>query len=216
MDSCCSATTDQHFSEAVARKDLQAYQKGKLNWATRTLLKALASRTLEVSSLLDIGGGVGVILHELLPGSRIAATFIEVASAYLQIAQEETQKRGYGDRVQVIQGDFVCLAEEISKVDLVTLDRVVCCYPDAERLIQVSAAKSLKWYALSYPRDKWWVRLVIGFENWCRRRADGSFQVHIHSETMIDELLQQEGFSRQFHARTFIWSVAIYSHIGAL
>src|SRR5688572_17199897 len=216
MDTCCRETTDHHFSEAIARKDLQEYQRGRFSKTTRILLDALRPKAAEASGLLDIGGGVGVILHELLDGSAMEATFVEIASAYLQVAQEVAQKRGYGDRVRFMQGDFVCLAEKIPSVDLVTLDRVVCCYPDVKPFIEASASKSLKWYALSYPRDKWWVRLAIGFENWRRRRAGDSFQVHIHSETLIDELIERAGFSRQFHNSTFTWCMAIYQRQDAI
>ena len=215
MDTCCRESTDHHFSQAIARKDLQAYRHGSLNKTTRIMLKALRPKAAEVSSLLDIGGGVGVILHELLDGSALTATFVEIASAYLQVAQEEADKRGYRNRVQFMQGDFVCLAEKIAGAELVTLDRVVCCYPDVEQLIKLSASKSLRWYALSYPRDQWWVRLAIRFENWRRRRAGDSFQVYIHSETLMDELIKRVGFSRQFHARTLTWCVAIYQRHDA-
>lgn len=210
MDSCCHETTDQHFNDAVAGRDLQEYRRGRINKTARILLKALRPRAAGASSLLDIGGGAGVILHELLDGSAMAATFVEIASAYVKVAQEEAEKRGYGDRVRFMQGDFVSLAGNISVAELVTLDRVVCCYPDVEQLIELSVSKSLKWYALSYPRDKWWVRLAIRFENWSRRRGGDPFQVYIHPETLMDELIKREGFSRQFHARTLTWCVAIY------
>ena len=210
MDTCCRDTTDQHFNDAVAGKDLQAYHQGRFNRTTRILLKALRPRAAGVSSLLDIGGGTGVILHEMLDGSAMAATFVEIASAYLRVAREEAEKRGYEGRVRFMQGDFVSLSGNISGAELVTLDRVVCCYPDVERLIELSASRSLKWYALSYPRDKWWVRLAIRFENWNRRRSGDPFQVYIHSETLMDKFIRREGFSRQFHARTLTWCVAIY------
>jgi hypothetical protein len=207
--SCCE-TTDRYFSKEIARKDLQSYLRGKFNRTTHIMLKALRPETTELCGLLDIGGGVGVLMHELLDGSAMTATLVEVSSAYLQVAKEEAHKRGYFDRARFVQGDFVCLAEEIHAADLVTLDRVVCCYPYPERLVEVSASKALKWYALSYPRDRWWVRLAIRFENWGRRRKRDTFQVHIHSEMVMHEIIKQAGFSRQFHARTFAWCVAIY------
>jgi hypothetical protein len=210
MDSCCRETTDHHFGEAIARKDLQTYERGSLNKTTRILLEALRPKATEVFSLLDIGGGVGVILHELLDGSAMEATYVEVASAYLQVAQEEAEKRGNGGRVRFVHGDFVALAGKINDAEMVTLDRVVCCYPEAEPLIEASASKALKWYALSYPRDRWWVRLAIRFENWNRNRRGDPFQVYVHSETLIDELIKRAGFSRQVHARTLTWCVAIY------
>ncbi len=209
MDTCCRET-DHHFSATIAQKDLHEYHRGRLNKTTRILLEALRPKASESTGLLDIGGGVGVILHELLDGSALEATFVEMASAYLQIAREEAEKRGYGSRVQFMQGDFVALAGKIAGADIVTLDRVVCCYPEAGPLIEASASKALKWYALSYPRDQWWVRLAIRFENWQRRRRGDPFQVHIHSETLMEELIKQAGFSQQFHARTLTWGVAIY------
>jgi magnesium-protoporphyrin O-methyltransferase len=192
MDNCCRETTDHHFSEARARKDLQAYHRGRLNKTTRILLKALRLKAAESSSLLDIGGGAGVILHEFLDGTAMAATFVEIASAFVQVAREEAEKRGYGGRVRFLHGDFVALAGTIAGAELVTLDRVVCCYPDVEQLI------------------KWWVRLAIRFENWRRRRAGDPFQVHIHSEPLMDELIKGEGYSRLFYARTLTWCVTIY------
>ena len=59
MDTCCRETTDQHFNDAVAGKDLQEYRRGRINKTTRILLKALRSRAAGASSLLDIGGGTG-------------------------------------------------------------------------------------------------------------------------------------------------------------
>jgi hypothetical protein len=215
MDSCCRETTDHHFGEAVARENLKGYRRGRVNKTTRILLETLRPRVAGTSGLLDIGGGVGVILHELLAGSTMPATFVEIATAYLQVAREEAEKRGTSSRVQFLEGDFVSLAGQIAGVELVTLDRVVCCYPDVEPLIRVSASKSLKWYALSYPRDKWWVRLAIRFENWCRRRGGDTFQVHIHPETLMDDLIKREGFSRQFYTRTLTWCVAVYQRHNA-
>jgi hypothetical protein len=215
MDTCCRETTDHHFGEAIARKDLQEYRRGSFIKTTRMLLEALRPKAAEASSLLDIGGGVGVILHELLDGSTMEATFVEIASAYVQAAHEEADRRGHDSRVQFMQGDFVSLASKISGAELVTLDRVVCCYPDVEPLVEASASKALKWYALSYPREQWWVRLAIRFENWRRRRGGDPFQVHIHPEALMDELIKRAGFSRQFHARTLTWCVAIYQRHNA-
>jgi hypothetical protein len=181
-----------------------------LNKTARILLKALRPRTPEIANLLDIGGGVGVILHELLDSSAMDATFVEMASAYLQVAREEAEKRGYANRVRFMQGDFVAIAGNIAEADLVTLDRVVCCYPEAKPLIEASTSRALKWYALSYPRDQWWVRLAIRYENWRRQRSGDPFQVYVHPETSIDELIDRAGFSRQFHTRTLTWCVAIY------
>lgn len=45
-------------------------------------------------------------------------------------AQEEAKRKGLDDRIRFYHGDFVDLASEIPPADIVTLDRVICCYPD--------------------------------------------------------------------------------------
>jgi hypothetical protein len=44
---------------------------------------------------------------------------------------------------------------------VVTLDRVVCCYPDAETLLRAAAQRARKLVAFTYPRDRWYVRVFI-------------------------------------------------------
>ena len=44
-------------------------------------------------------------------------------------------RRGHAERITFRHGDLVALSAELPAADLVTMDRVVCCYPDLEALI---------------------------------------------------------------------------------
>ena len=44
---------------------------------------------------------------------------------------QEARDAGLLDRIDFVDGDFVRRAAETDEADIVTLDRVVCCYPDA-------------------------------------------------------------------------------------
>lgn len=48
---------------------------------------------------------------------------------------EEALRRGRTDDVRVVHGDLVQVSNELPAADLVTLDRVVCCYPSCELLL---------------------------------------------------------------------------------
>jgi hypothetical protein len=48
--------------------------------------------------LLDIGGGIGAIQHELLAAGAAHATSVEAPVAYLEAVREESSRRGLGDR----------------------------------------------------------------------------------------------------------------------
>ena len=108
---------------------------------------------MEGATLLDIGGGIGVIQHELLDSGAAQATSVEASSAYLSAARSESERRGLVDRVTYHHGDFVDLAESIQPADVVTLDRVLNVYPDWERLASLSAERARRLYGVVIPRD---------------------------------------------------------------
>ena len=95
------------------------------------LLEAIRAQTPERASVLDIGGGVGAIEHEkLLAAGAAHATSVDASAAFLDAAHREAERRGWADRLTQRRGDFVALADEVDDADVVTLDRVICCYPD--------------------------------------------------------------------------------------
>jgi hypothetical protein len=71
------ATTADEFGDfydaRLAASDLKRYrEKGPRPW-TRTLIESLKADGVEGATLLDIGGGVGVIHHELLAAGVASA-----------------------------------------------------------------------------------------------------------------------------------------------
>ena len=55
-------------------------------------------------------------------------TNVEASTAYAEAFEQEATRLGHADKVQIYMEDFVEIALEIPKADIVTLDRVVCCY----------------------------------------------------------------------------------------
>jgi magnesium-protoporphyrin O-methyltransferase len=119
------------------------------------ILRALDQSGVAAETLLDVGAGVGVLHHELLERGVRRAVHLEASSAYLETARAESARRGHQERVTFRHGDLVALSDQLPAADLVTMDRVVCCYPDLEPLIRVSAGKAGRHYALSYPHARW-------------------------------------------------------------
>lgn len=210
MAYCCVEATEYHFDEARARDELRAYRRGTFNKPTRLLLDALGRRLGEIGSVLEIGGGVGVVLHELMPATLRRAAFVEASSAYLAVARQEAVRLGYADRVRFVHGDLLEQAEQVPVAEAVVLNRVICCYPDVEALLGAVAAKSLNLCALSYPRDRWYVRLGHWWSNWRRNRSGDPFRTFVHPEREVARLLGRLGFSRVYAAATLTWTVALY------
>ena len=157
----CCEITDNAFSDAEARSEMRNYRRRGPMKQTKLMLEAIRSLGLRNADLLDIGGGIGAIHHELLKDVAQDATHVDASSAYLREAKAETARRGHSERVHFIHADFTEVASELPKADIVTLDRVVCCYPDFQRLLTAAAEHSQRALALTYPRDAWYLRIGL-------------------------------------------------------
>jgi magnesium-protoporphyrin O-methyltransferase len=211
--SCCSHCVDAEglFSERIAKRELRHYRKKGPRLTTRLLLRAIGRPRDRAMTLLDIGGGVGAIPHELLAAGLARAVLVDASAAYLEIAGKEAIRRGHGERFRHYHGDFVDLAGALEPADIVTLDRVLCCYPDMERLVEASAAKARHIYGLVYPRDRWITRIGMALVNLLLRLRGGAFRTYVHSTVAVEAAVQRCGLERRFHGHTFLWQIVIYA-----
>ncbi len=175
------------------------------------LLDALRAAGVKGATLLDIGGGIGAIQLELLGAGLTSATDVDASTAYLAVARQESARRGYGDRVTYQHGNFVDLAPTIAPADIVTLDRVICCYHDMRGLVGTSAAKARRLYGLVYPRDIWGTRAIFSVANVVLRLRRSPFRVFAHSTSAVEALLHDAGLEQRFRRNAGFWQVAIYA-----
>lgn len=162
-------------------------------------------------TLLDIGGGVGGIQNALLNGGVIQASYVDASSAYVQAAQEEAIRREIKDRITFLQGDFVDLAEDMPTADIVTLDRVVCCYDDMQALVKLSAEKASKIYGLVFPRDLWLVRLLLPMANFFLSLTGTPFRIFIHRTEQVDQIVREEGLEPVYYQKAGFWQILVYN-----
>jgi magnesium-protoporphyrin O-methyltransferase len=207
---CCRVDYDEQFNADEARRDLLHYRANGPDPSTQRLLDALVAQGVEGATLLDIGGGVGVVQLELLAAGAARTTDVDASSAYLATAEGEAYARGLSDRASFLHGDFVALAADVEPADIVTLDRVVCCYPDARALIGRSAAKAQRLYGLVHPVDRWWTRLVATIGNLGYRLFRNPYRIHVHRQWLIDELVGSAGFRPLTINDSWFWRTAVY------
>ncbi|MFB6273529.1 MAG: class I SAM-dependent methyltransferase [Salinibacter sp.] len=208
---CCDhcEETGELFDRTKAKTELRKYRKSEPpNKSTRLLINALKTLDLQDKTLLDVGGGVGMIPHELLDAGVAQSTLVEASSAYLEVAENESQRRGHADRTAFKHGDFVELAPNLPDADLVTLDRVICCYPHLDRLVQASTDKATRWYGVTYPKEAWYNKMLKGLTDiycWIR---DMDFRMYIHSK--VEETIRSAGFTPFYQVNTILWRVSLY------
>lgn len=213
---CCSHCADAEdlFSRRAARRDLRRYRRKGPHATTRHLLRMLRQEDLRDRRLLDVGGGVGAIQHELLREGLARAVHVDASAAYLQASEAEAARRGHRERVEYHHGDFVELAGDLPQADVVTLDRVVCCYPDMPRLVQASAARARHLYGLTYPREHWGTRGGAALANLFFRVRGSAFRTYVHPPAAVAAEVARQGFVLVARARTLLWHVALYRRIA--
>ena len=201
---------EKFFDQREAAGKLKKYRKSGPPKTTRALIEAIKVRGIVGKTVLDIGGGVGAIQHELLKAGARSSIGVDASSAYIQAVEDEARMQGHADRVRSHHGDFVDIAGDIPPADIVTLDRVICCYHDLEGLVGLSSRRAAGLYGIVYPRDNWAVRATFGLFNfylWLRRNP---FRVFVHSTSTVDGLVQRNGFQQRYYSKTLVWQVAVY------
>lgn len=210
----CCEITDKTFGEDSAKSDIKSYRKRGPAGQTKLILQAIRSLNMKNAELLDVGGGVGVIHHELLEDVAEKATHVDASSAYLKVAKDEALRRGHSERVSFVHADFTDVAKDIPQADVVTLDRVVCCYPDFRGLLKAAAQHSRQAIAFTYPREVWYLQIGFKVVNFFQNLGKDPFRIFLHPISEMDSLLQREGFRRVSLRRLFVWEMALYQKSG--
>jgi 2-polyprenyl-3-methyl-5-hydroxy-6-metoxy-1,4-benzoquinol methylase len=206
---------DEVFGEDYVGRQLRRYREKGADKTTRMLSDALASEGVSGLELLDIGGGLGAVQHDLLAAGAAHATHVEAAHAYYQAAKEEAARRGLVQKVSIRLGNFIDLAQDIDAADVVTLDRVICCYPEMERMVKLSAERARKLYGLVYPRDTWWTRLGVVVDNLWMRVRGSPYRGYVHPTREVETILIERGFVRRFFKQTAVWQITVWRYNGA-
>lgn len=216
MDPCCTPELERGFDEQVAARDLAAYRRDGLPADQRRLLAALVADGLGGRTVLDIGGGIGAIHHDLLRAGARSVTDVDGSSAYLSVAQGEARRQGDIDLIDYHHGDYVQLADGIEPADIVVLLRVLCCYSDMPALVNASARRARRSYGVIYPRSTWWMRAAAAAYDAVRPVAGSvSGPGYVHAESDVDAAVRMAGFTPVVNDATWFWRVALYRRIAA-
>ncbi|MHA1926369.1 MAG: class I SAM-dependent methyltransferase [Candidatus Thorarchaeota archaeon] len=210
MSTCQCQGIELEYDQKVAVKELEKYRKDGPIKNTRMLIDALIAEDISEMKLLDIGGGVGAIQYELLKAGVSSCLSVEASSAFLEAAKEEANRQGHSDRISHLHGDFVELAKDIPHSELVTLDRVICCYDNVEGLVGKSSMKALRFYGLVYPRDNLLSKIIIALENIISRIKRSSFRAYVHRSEKVDGIIRSNGFEKRFYREVGVWQIVVY------
>ena len=211
MSCCCphSKSGGRIFS-FFARNYRKRFTKKGFEPSQKQLIQGLEQVGFRNASLLEVGSGVGYMHQILLEQGAKTAVGIDLATDMLKEAQAWADEKGLTDQVQYIQGDFIELLDQVDKADMTILDKVVCCYPHAELLIKSSTAKTNQVYALTYPRNRWFIKVVIEIMAFILKLSGSDFRAYVHHPNNIEQWITDAGFKKVYQGKTFIWLTQVY------
>jgi hypothetical protein len=205
--SCKPGDYDKIFDEKKARSKGSDYARKGLTGHAPRIAQFVRDKNAPGYTLLEIGGGIGDLQLELLKTGAARATNVELATQYESVASELIHERGLDDRVDRRLGDFVREADTIPGADVVVMNRVVCCYPDADALVSAAADHARRFLVMTTPVDRWWTRLGLAVGNICFALRSDSFRAYVHSTSAVLATAQRHGLRPVEHSRGFIWQL---------
>jgi len=165
VNTCTCVGVNVLFNAKKAKQEYRRYLRRGPHKMTGRLIEALKREDLNEKSMIDIGGGVGAIHHALLSAGVAKATNVDGSEAYIEKSKEEGVRLGHGDRLRHHFGDYVEHADALGQADIITLDKVICCYEDMRELVGKSSANARKYYGVIYPVDRWWMHMLAKVGN---------------------------------------------------
>ena len=208
MAGCCTpGGYERFFSAKQAKLDAHRYRKQGLGGTSRRLVELAGDVSGE--TVLEVGGGVGAIELDLLAAGADRATNVELSGGYEEEAEKLLAERGLSERVDRRVADFV--AEPVEPHDVVVMHRVVCCYPDVDRLVGLAAANTRRRLLLTYPRERPWTRAGISVINLFMRFSGSDFRAFVHPVARMMVAAEREGLTLERREQPgWIWENAAY------
>ncbi len=215
MSGCCDPISYRRlFNSKEAARRLRRYRKSGLDRLANGIVEHLAGRDIDGASLLEVGGGVGGIEIEMLRRGVGTAVNIELSDAYEQAASNLLDEAGFTDRVERRIGDFVEESDGIDPADIVLLNRVVCCYPWMERMMDSAVEKTDRFLALTFPRERWFMKASIALGNWWWSLRSCGFRAYVHPTAGIESIATEGGLEVTHRDKTLGWQAVVFERVA--
>ena len=213
---CCSTPADElvaHRFDLRAGRWTDADTFPQMVGVSAGLLGALADIVDRRPTVLELGCGSGALSVALLSAGASRVTGIDLSPASIELARRRAAGAGVADLASFSVGNAA--TERLERHDWVILDRSICCFHDARRLVDAAMGAAGSRIAISVPESRGWRgtlnRIEWGAENlW--DHVSGGCPGYVHDLRRIEAQLRSAGFapapSRSSHVG--LWHVGVY------
>ena len=208
MGCCDPGRYGQLFNERFARRVARRYRKRGLDKHSQRIADFLRANGLEGATVLEIGGGVGEIQVELLKAGAARSVNLELSQEYEGEARRLAEENGVADRIDRRFEDIATEPEAVEPAEVVVLNRVVCCYPDYERLLGAAADHARRLLVFSYPPRNTMSRSIVTLTNWLQAVRGSDFRAFTHPPSAMLSVLDRRGLRRTYEHHGLVWQIA--------
>ena len=203
------------FDGWAAGNAKRARRKGISAGITKDLLDALGSSVGD-RTVLDLGCGTGDLALGALARGATRATGFDLGPGAIEEARALARERGVDDRATFAVGDAAKV--RLDPHDVVLLNRVLCCYPDVDSLLDNSLSAARSVYAFTAPPSEGLAGVFARAETrmantWfrIRDRKFRGFRVYVHDLEAVDRRVREAGFLPVTEGRRrLVWHLAVY------
>lgn len=204
---CCDVNgLNTMFSGRLVRRELDAWKRGGLDRRQRSIVDSLEPLT-SGTTVLDVGCGIGAVGTTLLAKGAAKGTFVDVSAAYLRAAREVAAQAGVEERASFQQDDFAASERPYPQADVVVLDRVVCCYPDADALLMKAARHSKRTLVYTHPRPLWFMPLFRTLCTFGMRLTGREYRFFLHDPERLLRAATGVGHARVVTRSVGMWQL---------
>ncbi len=210
--SCCSvpcADTNRFFSRLAGLHRWRTRLFG-LEKTQKQILDGVRDNGIDDTSVLEIGCGTGDLLLALLKNGAASAVGVDISVKMLDEARRNAFDKELVDRTEYHLGDYVDLADDLEVSDITIMDKVVCCYPEPERLLKAALPNTKHAIALTYPRDRAFTRIGVAGFAFIMKMLKSDFRSYIHNPEDIRRWITEEGFTLKTFDTVFAWQTEVY------
>ena len=192
----------------MAKRAAARYRQKGLDKTAQRMLAFLEEQGIEGATVLEIGGGVGELQIELLKQGAARTINLELSPGYEEEATRLLQECGFEERAERRLHDIAAAPTDVESADVVVLHRVVCCYPDYERLLGAAADHARRLLVFSYPPRNVFSRFLLGAENLLLRLRRKEFRSFVHRPKAMLAVVETRELVLAYTHRPVVWQIA--------
>jgi magnesium-protoporphyrin O-methyltransferase len=215
-DCCCPADEDARIARYFDRRNQRrrsGAEKYEMGDVSKRLLEVLVERGPAGHSVLEGGCGPGALLVGLLQAGAASGTGIDLSAEAIEYARERAGAAGVIERAEFKVGDAALV--DVPAHDWVVLDKVICCYPHMEALLDRTTSEAKGVFAFAVPISWGWrgavIKVFLAIEGAFNRLMRRACSAYAHDIPTIEARLRSAGFGSVLSENRGMWHIGVFA-----